>query len=310
MPGSPPLVQNGRRFWSASLRHARSALSLGPGYETTPPGRFLERDSVRGYFIDFTTKTTSSSARAPDALNPAGLAQLGLGWWERMLAGERRAADEFLVVCEALEKRAVAERGALWWPSKVPVNKYVPLSVFSSLPQAQVISVFIRAFLLTGESRWESLALRALPTLLSSRTSELVRETEFGPVLEESPSEPPSHILNGWIYALFGLWETRIGIGHERAAEMFESSTACLRTMLRFYDVGWWTRYSLYPHRLPDLAKPFYHRLHVHQVEVLYHLFGHSEFGDAAHRWSRYDTPVGRTRAIGQKALFVVSGYR
>jgi heparosan-N-sulfate-glucuronate 5-epimerase len=299
-----------KKVWSGPIRHVRSAFSLGPGYETTPPGRFFEKNVVRGYFIDFTTKTTSSSARAPEALNPAGLAQLGLGWWERMLAGEAGAADEFLVVCAALERRAVDERGALWWPSKVPDNKFVPLSVYSSLPQAQVISVFIRAFLLTKDARWKSLALRALPTLLSSRTSELVRETDYGPVLEEGPSEPPSHILNGWIYALWGLWEARVEFHHEDAANMFQSSIACLLRMLGSYDVGWWTRYSLYPHLLPDLAKPFYHRLHVHQVEVLHRLFAQPEFGDAARRWSAYDTPLRRMRAVGQKAAFVLSGYR
>jgi len=292
------------------VRHVRSAFSLGAGYEVTPPGRFFEKDAVRGYFIDFTTKTTSTSARAPEALQPAGLAQLGLGWWERMLSGESSAADEFLVVCDGLENRAVEERDALWWPSKVPLNKFIPLSVFSSLPQAQVVSVFIRAFLLTEHPRWKSLAVRALPTLLSAQTSELVRETEYGPVLEEGPSEPPSHILNGWIYALWGLWEASVALGHEGAADMFEASIACLCEMLSSYDVGWWTRYSLYPHLIPDLAKPFYHRLHVHQVEILYRLFGQSEFGDAAYRWSAYDTPLRRTRAIGQKALFVLSGYR
>jgi heparosan-N-sulfate-glucuronate 5-epimerase len=308
MPSRDPLTQRGCR--GAPLRHVRSAFSLGVSYEFTPPGRFFEKDAIRGYFIDFTTKTTSTSARAPEALQPAGLAQLGLGWWERMLSGETSAADEFLAVCDGLERRAVAERDALWWPSKVPLNKFIPLSVFSSLPQAQVVSVFIRAFLLTGDARWKSLAVRALPTLLSARTSELVRETEYGPVLEEGPSEPPSHILNGWIYALWGLWEASVAFGHEGAADMFEASIGCLRKMLSSYDVGWWTRYSLYPHLLPDLAKPFYHRLHVHQVEILYRLFGQSEFGEAAHRWSAYDTPLRRTRAIGQKALFVLSGYR
>jgi hypothetical protein len=299
-----------KEFLGAPARHARSALSLGPGYETTPPGRFFEKCAVRGYFIDFTTKTTSSSARAPEDLNPAGLAQLGLGWWERMLAGETGAADEFLAVSAALEKRAVEERGALWWPSKVALNKYIPLSVYSSLPQAQVISMFIRAFLLTEDSRWKTLAGRALPPLLSSRISELVRETEYGPVLEEGPSEPPSHVLNGWIYALWGLWEAQVALGHEGAADMFQSSIACLRRMLGAYDVGWWTRYSLYPHLLPDLAKPFYHRLHVHQVEVMYRLYRHTEFRDAARRWRAYDTPLGRTRVVGQKAVFVLSGYR
>jgi hypothetical protein len=273
------------------LRHVRSALSLGAGYERTPVGSEFERDAVRGYFIDFTAKTTSSTAAAPETLNPAGLAQLGLGWWERSLRGEAAAADEFLGVCGALELAAVAERGALWWPSRLNDDKYVPLSLYSALPQAQVVSVFIRASILTGDERWNRLVLEALPPLLPSNGSELVYETDDGPVLEEVASDPPSHILNGWIYALWGLWEAKIALGHDGAGDTFDASLGCLRRMLGLYDTGWWTRY-------------------IDQADVLHRLYGHAEFGEAAGRWRAYDTAVGRLRAIGQKAAFVASGYR
>jgi hypothetical protein len=79
--------------------------------------------------------------------------------------------------------------------------------------------------------------------------------------------------------------------------------------MLDQYDVGWWTRYSLYPHLLPDLAKPFYHRLHIDQVEVLYRLTGFEEFRSAARRWRGYDNHVYRIAAIAQKAMFVATRY-
>jgi hypothetical protein len=283
---------------------------LGAGYESTPIGSAFERDAVRGYFIDFTAKTTSRTAATPEALNPAGLAQLGLGWWERLLRGDPAAEDRFLAVCIALEHAAVAERRSLWWPSRLPASKYVPSSVYSALPQAQVVSVFIRAFLLTEDQRWRSLALNALPPLLRGNSSELVFETHEGPVLEEVATDPPSHILNGWIYALWGLWEAKVALEQEGAGEMVDSSLACLRHMLDAYDVGWWTRYSLYPHLLPDLAKPFYHTLHAVQVDVLHQLFDHAEFARAAARWKSYDSVIGRARAVGQKAAFVASGYR
>jgi hypothetical protein len=293
-----------------ATRHLRSALSLGAGYERTPLGSAFERDSVRGYFIDFTAKTSSSTARAPEALNPAGLAQLGLGWWERSLRGEPAAESRFLEVCALLENAAVAERGALWWPSRLTDSKYVPLSAYSALPQAQVISGFLRAFLMTNDPRWERLALDALGPLLPGADSELVFESDEGPVLEEVASDPPSHILNGWIYALWGLLEAKIVLGHDGAEAMLDSSLECLRRMLHRYDVGWWSRYSLYPHVLPDLAKPFYHALHVDQLDVLHRLFGGAEFAATAARWRRYDSPVGRVRAVAQKAAFVASGYR
>ena len=172
------------------------------------------------------------------------------------------------------------------------------------------MSVFIRAFLLTENSRWQRLAHEALRPLLPEADSELVFETDEGPVLEEVASDPPSHILNGWIYALWGLWEAKVVLEHDGAEAMLDSSLQCLRSTLHLYDVGWWSRYSLYPHKLPDLAKPFYHALHVDQLDVLHRLFGGADFADAAARWRGYDRPVGRVRAVAQKAAFVASGYR
>src|SRR5207253_1755720 len=119
--------------------------------------------------------------------------------------------------------------------------------------------------------------------------SPLVAATPAGPVPEESPGDPPSLILNGWIYALWGLRDVELGLGSVEAAEMYSRSLDCLRQTIHRYDVGWWTRYSLYPHKIVDLAKPFYHRLHVDQADVLHRHTGFPEFEDAASRWRTYD---------------------
>src|SRR5262249_16228449 len=108
---------------------------------------------------------------------------------------------------------------------------------------------------------------------------------------------------------LWGLWDVAVGLDDGPARAMYEASLACLRRKLDEYDVGWWTRYSLYPHRLADLAKPFYHRLHIDQVEVLFRLTGFEEFQAAGRRWRAYDTPLHRLASISQKALFVATRY-
>jgi heparosan-N-sulfate-glucuronate 5-epimerase len=79
-----------------------------------------------------------------------------------------------------------------------------------------------------------------------------------------------------------------------------------LSKMLFEYDVGWWTRYSLFPPVAPDLAKPFYHTLHVAQMPALYGMTGSSVFADAAERWNRYDRVANRARAVAAKAPSVI----
>ena len=130
--------------------------------------------------------------------------------------------------------------------------------------------------------------------------------TASGPILEEAPSIPASHILNGWISALCrasGRWPSPSRTT-ARAPSSRPASRRCAPTSPA-YDTGWWTRYCLYPHPLEDLAKPIYHRVHADQVDALHRLTGIAEFAAAADRWRGYDRRAAAAAAIAQKALFV-----
>jgi hypothetical protein len=286
------------------LDSLRAAFSFGEGYERTPPGLYIDVETPRGYYIDFSAKTTAPTARTPEQLVPADLAQLALGWWERHLSGDAAGADRFLETVTLLERVGVDENGELVWFYSVAVPKlglWPPWR--SALAQAQAASVFVRAFLHTGEERFATAARRAIAPLLPGSRSGLVATTAAGPVPDEMPSRPPSLILNGWIYSLWGAWDVARGLSDAPSDEFFTASVECLRRSIDRYDVGWWSLYCLYPYRLPDLAKPFYHRLHIDLLEVMYRLVGFAELRSTATRWRAYDTPTRRAAVIGEKAL-------
>ncbi len=283
---------------------AAAALSRGPGYEPQPLGKRFGADDVRGYYLDLSAKTTSSTARAPERLVPAGLAQLALGWWERSLGGEGKALEAFDSMCRLLRDRAISQDDALLWPYDVAVPKYrLQPPWFSAMAQGQIASVFVRAAS-RDEGAAES-ALRALRPLLD-RAERFVVEAEAGPVLEEAPTRPPSCVLNGWIYALWGVRDVALGLGSAEAARLFAESVQALLATLDEYDTGWWSRYSLWADGR-DLAKPFYHRLHVTQLEALHTLTGVAEFAVVAARWREYDTPVAAARAVLAKGREVLA---
>jgi heparosan-N-sulfate-glucuronate 5-epimerase len=292
---------------SSTVRNAwASALSRGPGYELKTPGQRWTKDGVAGYFLDLRGKTATAGARDPESLQPVSLAQLALGWWERYLDAETGAGARFDAIADLLAQRAVPVDAELRWPYKVAIPKYGLRSGWcSAMAQGQVASVFVRQFLRTGDGRWADHARGALRPLVDD--SELVSQTPAGQVLEEAPSDPPSHILNGWIYALWGLWDAGVGLQDGKAAQAFAAGVASLRAMLPAYDVGWWTRYSLYPHVLVDLAKPFYHRIHVLQLEMTARATGHSDLAATAERWRGYDRAPNRVGAVAQKGAFFVA---
>ncbi len=277
----------------------QTALSRGPGYEELPPGPAVE---AGGYYVDYSAKTTLSEPSPVSA--PIGLIQWALGWNERARHGGGRAETVFLGACARLHSTGERRRNALVFPYSVSVPKYrIDGEWLSAHAQGQAASLFVRAHRRTGDDRWAEAARAAVEPLLVADFG-LVTATPEGPVLEEAPSRPPSLILNGWITALWGLLDVA-ALGDAAATRAFETGTRCLRGRIHLYDVGWWTRYSLYPHRLVDLAKPIYHRFHITQADVMARLTGHTEFASAAARWRRYDTPSHRVRALAQKSAFV-----
>jgi heparosan-N-sulfate-glucuronate 5-epimerase len=280
--------------------------SKGPGYEAQPPGLHIESDRVGGYFLDYRLKTEAKAARSPDSLLPVTLAQLALGWYERMLLGDSRAWHHFEDTCRVLKSKAEESDGVLLWPYDEVIPKYGLRSRrYDGMTQAQAASTFVRAFLHSRRSEYEIAARAAIEPLLRM-DGRFVAMTPSGPILEEGGMTPPAHILNGWIFAIWGLWDVRVGLGEPRTDSLLSATIECLRTKLHEYDVGWWTRYSLFPHVLPDLAKPFYHRIHIDQMEVLHRLTGIDEFGSAARRWESYNRRSARLVAVAHKIPFKI----
>jgi hypothetical protein len=288
-----------------------SGVSRGAGYERVPSGANFETGALRGYYLDYGEKTRSPAAAAPEGLATIGVIQLALGWWEASLGEPGPPAERFLAACELALARADRRGPTLRWQQTITVAKFGLRPPWSSaLVQAQAASIFLRAHVLTGDERWAAAARGAVAPLLESR-GDLVTATAHGPILEEAPSIPASHILNGWISALFGLWEVALALDDARVRAVFEASVEALRAHLPAYDTGWWTRYCLYPFPVEDLAKPIYHRVHADQAAALHRLTGIADFGAAADRWRAYDHPAAVAAALAHKALFVaVDGRR
>jgi hypothetical protein len=287
---------------STLRRHIRAALSRGAGYEAQPLGTRFDGTASAGYFIDFSAKTTTPTSQHPERLPPAGLAQLALGWWERAVGGEHEAFEHFDRVVLQLARRAQRVGDTLIWEYDMPVPKYGISPPWSSaMAQGQAASVFVRAAMRNEAAA--DIAVRSIRPLVR-RTRPLVAITSVGPVLEEAPTVLPSRILNGWIYALWGVWDTANALGLGDAAVLFEASASALRQTIEAYDTGWWSRYSLYANQ-SDLAKPFYHRLHVDQLEAMYRLTGWGEFRAVSRRWNGYDKMHRASRAVVVKTLEV-----
>jgi heparosan-N-sulfate-glucuronate 5-epimerase len=280
-------------------------------FEHQALGRNIDPNGLGGYYSDLRHKTVGTVDGLPvDGFGEINdwvieVAQCALGFWERRVEGEQ-VDEEFLFLAEWLLEHCSEEPEGVVWRIDVPVPKYgkVP-GWISAMGQGQAISVLLRAHRLTGRDEYQEVARAAFAALRTPVAKGGTQSIIDGhPVLEEYPADRPCAVLNGWIFALFGVHELAVATGDTAARDLFERSASGLIELLPRYDTGWWSLYSLYDHGRPDLAKPFYQRLHPELLEGLDLIHPDARLGAYAERWRAQCTRTAVARASFDKLLF------
>lgn len=127
---------------------------------------------------------------------------------------------------------------------------------------------------------------------------------------EEYIVSPPTHILNGFIWALWGVYDYALATKENDAHQLFARGTRTLVRNLERYDLGFWSLYEQSGTRLPMVASAFYHRLHIVQLRIMHRLTGEELFVRAADRWESYTFSRAKSfRALVYKAAFKLCYY-
>jgi heparosan-N-sulfate-glucuronate 5-epimerase len=253
--------------------------------------------------LEFLRRLTSD----PNRTNPVQVVQLGLG----ALQLRDPAWLPAVAAVVAWIEETMDEHGLLPYRFAMPHTFPLGPPWHSALAQGEAASLLVRAGMALGRDDLPELAGRAIASLLDSR-SELVVVTPEGPVLQEYPTEPPAHVLNGWITALWGLHDVASSPRDNQsdvaaaAGASFEAGIGALAARLRRYrtPIGW-SRYDLYPHPFTNVASVFYHRLHVVQLRTLHEIAPRVVFSETARDWDRSASSVlARSVAISRKVAF------
>ena len=248
--------------------------------------------------------------------NPIAIAQYGLGnynWWKRGGSVERR--DKFFLVSDWLVENLETNRwGIAVWNHHFnwEYREILRSPWYSSLSQGQGISVLIRAYQVTGADKYLEVCQKAFQAFELELEEGGVRHTdEDGNIwLEETIVHPPTHILNGFIWAIWGIHDYWLYTQEPAAGRLIERVNQTLKEQLSTYDSGFWSMYEHSGLRLRMLASSFYHRLHIVQLQVMYQLYGDPVYKQYAERWQIYQGRlVNRIRARFGKALFKLLYY-
>lgn len=148
----------------------------------------------------------------------------------------------------------------------------LPFPFISAMGQGEGISLLVRGYFLSGDSKYIECAEKALlPFEKDVAEGGVARKLLKSQIYEEYPSEHVSAVLNGFMFSLFGLYDFSC-TDSERSKEaktLFERGYDALIQILPFYDDEFCTKYDLTCFTNPPRASnnnPFYHKIHVNQL--------------------------------------------
>jgi len=105
--------------------------------------------------------------------------------------------------------------------------------------------------------------------------------------LEEYPSNPASHVLNGFIFALFGLMEFNMRDDLHKTDKTISIERKLIQTLsanINLYDRFGWSYYDL---EKRNFAPTHYHLIHTFTLNYISVMLNNDRFAVVAKRWRR-----------------------
>lgn len=288
---------------------------IGTDFQPQRPGDRVDAHALAGYYCDFRHKVDARQQLPGSWLaralagepwrSPMMVSQAALGFWERHLAGED-TAERFLALADWLIRYGERDARGVAWVHDYSVPKYdLAPGWRSGMTQGEAISVLLRAYALSSDERYHETARAAFGSFLAEVPAGGVTRTLDGAlVIEEYPTAQPAAVLNGWIFGLLGVHELALVDDRAVVADTLARTRAGLLALLPRYDVGWWSCYSLVTYDRPDLAKPFYQRLHVVLLDALELVAPDPLLRTTARRWEAQITAGAMARIAVDKIAF------
>jgi hypothetical protein len=226
--------------------------------------------------------------------HPVAQAQYGISLLNtHRVTGDAWFLDRAQLQANRLVDTHIESRSAWWYPYPFTFELYgIPGDIlrtpwYSAMAQGQALSLFTRLHLVTGQPLWR----QAADATFTSMTLEPVsgqpwssRTDGAGYLwLEEYPRSPVTNserVLNGHIFALYGLWDYWRMTGDDTAAALFDGAltTAARYIPNGFRNTNWASSYSL----RNDRPHERYHGIHIGQLLHAHVLTGATVFASLA----------------------------
>ncbi len=148
----------------------------------------------------------------------------------------------------------------------------------SGMAQGELLGAFCRGFILTNDSHYLNVANSLFETLITNTDPYWCVHIDDNDYywIEEYPNKEHCHVLNGKLYALWGIWEYYAITRDEKARLIFQAG---IKSVIDNFDEYWLASdqpRSMYCSH--SLASVNYHNLHIHQFKFMNNYLHLSEF--------------------------------
>ncbi|OPZ85144.1 MAG: hypothetical protein BWY74_04005 [Firmicutes bacterium ADurb.Bin419] len=268
-------------------------------------GKCYSKDEIKGYYNNLTEKVTRfglSGNEVPKSSVDTGetiyfsieIFQYGLASYDLFLMFSDQSMLEKTIACAEWAVGNQQTDGS--WVTFEYENKAHP---YSSMAQGEGISLLARAFAATGEEKYKVATDKALEFMLKPVEEGGTTKYDGNDIYFLECTHDPL-ILNGWIFSLWGVLDYWKLTKNEQVKDVLGRTLATMERRLPYFDMGYWSMYE----DGKRICSPFYHKLHIAQLNVMYDLTGNAVFKAYADKWERYlNSWWNRNRAFAKKAI-------
>lgn len=271
-------------------------------------GQCFSIHEIKGYYNDLTEKVLRDEKHIQEidylpifqtekgeyVYFPIAIFQYGLGCYDLYLLTKEEVYLKKFFTCVKWAIENQKENGAF--------NAFFfiyPDNPYSAMCQGEAVSLFLRAYNIFQDKKYYRSAQKAIDfMLLPLENGGTTRYSEEEVIFMEYTHLPI--VLNGWVFALFGLFDWALTCREFKYTDLLERSVRTLEGRLKDFDCGYWTKYDIEK----KIASSFYHNLHIAQMQALKQIANSSVFERYEINWRKYQNGFWkRKRAFVKKAM-------
>lgn len=242
--------------------------------------------------------------------HPVRLAHHSINFLESYhMTKDYRYVKEAEKYAQRLVDIAVEQNGAMYFPYEFEVylhnlpTEYLKPGWYSGMAQGQALSAFVRLYQETDDPKYLEWADKVFQSFRQPKSDGVpiwVSMVDDGYYwIEEYPMEKPTKVLNGFIFAIYGLYDYYQLTGKEEAKVLLLASLTTIYDHIEKYRNK--DDASFYGLKL-DHRSVHYHLVHIEQLKALHDITGEQYFLDMSeqfhHDW--YGLPAKVKRQVGK----------